>query len=194
MLGEPTSSESDHRLWQSVDVVRIRFLAQFQNNDRSIAETEPVLNYIEQRAQTELAHWDVALIHKSSNETSFAQQDLAQAIGYQNRTEGDGSACESQPTYIRIGNKQRVADARMERCGLSQDLIAQAETEWRNENPDKNNIPGKAYRNKRVHPLLILHYLKIDPPPGKRNDGSPVDQRSSRTAYRFREQRRPPIR
>lgn len=139
------------------------FLAAYKNSPASLlTEPGPVTRYIQRRKGDELALWDVML---ASTEVQDAMQDatFGVTINCQRRREGQ----RSDTRTIRVTNKQRVATRGLEKTGLSEEAIADAEREYRE---NKNNLPAKdgvynypdsAYRSRRERPLLVIHMLNL---------------------------------
>ncbi len=91
------------------------FLSEFQNHPGSmLTEPGPVKRYIEERAGTELAGWDIlfASLRESENLTDTS---LGIAINCQRRTAGT----KSDALTLRVTNKQRVSSRGIEKAGLS---------------------------------------------------------------------------
>ena len=49
----------------------------------------------------------------------------------------------------------------MERFGIPKELVKKAASEFRKENPGKENVPDYKYREVRKRPLLVLHLLQF---------------------------------
>ncbi len=140
------------------------FLAEFQNHPTSmLTQTEPVKRYIEERAETELAVWDILFAGIKSNKGSLTDVSLGIQINCQRRTAGQ----KSDATTLHVTNKQRVSSRGVEKAGLPQETIDAAERRYRNIEKlpsDKPiNYPDRIYRAERIRPLLIIHLLDIEP-------------------------------
>lgn len=181
--GHPLSAAErvkDGHLLSDVPVAFLdRFLASFDHHPGSLlSDPRPLRRYIEDRADGELKHWDVlfAGLQKPESDTDEAvDTSLGIPINMQRRTAGD----RSDPTTIRVTNKQRVASRGVERTAVGQTLVEQAQKNYRAErgltDDAKNvNYPDRIYRAVREKPLLIVHLLKIDPESGGAPPKSPV--------------------
>ena len=137
------------------------FLSMFANSPVSIlTEPGPVTRYIQRRADSELAEWDV-LIATTGDKDGMPDNTFAIPVHCQKRTAG----LRSDAKTLRITNKQRVASRGMEKTGLTPEQVAWAEVEYRDTNPPnrkgKYNYPDRIYRTKRDRPLLVVHMLDI---------------------------------
>ncbi|MEO6924002.1 MAG: hypothetical protein ABI142_09270, partial [Bryocella sp.] len=139
------------------------FLAAFENHYLSpLTDTGPVLRYIADRQDSELALWDVVFAGVQDSENMSAKS-LGLPLYCQQRTAG----IRTNSDTIYVSNKQRVASRGMERLGLSEDSAAAAESGFREDPANKKsstnqwNYPDRIYRARRVRPLLIVHLLDI---------------------------------
>ena len=143
------------------------FLSEFQNHPGSmLTEPGPVRQYIEERADTELATWDILFgsvdtFHKDSRK--WTDSSLGIDVNCQYRSAGS----KSDSKTLRVTNKQRVSSRGIEKIGLTQEEIETAEQRYRaTEVLDANkpiNYPDRIYRAERKRPLLIVHLLDIKP-------------------------------
>lgn len=148
------------------------FIASFVNHPGSLlTDTGPVCQHIDDRAATELAKWDVLFTSLQKREDNgLSDKSLGVNINCPRRSEGDRSR--NDPTTLRITNKQRVASRGVERTGLTEKQIEDAQNEYvarGDARPAKDgswNYPDRIYRSKRERPLLIVHMLAI----GKEQD------------------------
>ena len=143
--------------------VVVEFLAAFRNHPGALlTETDPVRDYIQKRSADELAEWDVHFAGlRGGSEGSLVDSSLGFDLICQRRSEGRRS---DEGTLL-ITNKQRVASRGLERVGLSEEQIRQAEEEY-TESPDRLprepiNYPDRIYRQVRTYPLLVVHLLAI---------------------------------
>lgn len=140
------------------------FLSEFQNHPGSLlTDTGPVRQYIEERADTELADWDmlfasVDTFHKDSRR--WTDSTLGIDINCQYRSEGKGDS-----TTLRVTHKQRVSSRGIEKAGLTDEEIETAEQRYRAlkvlDVTKPINYPDRIYRAERKRPLLIIHLLDI---------------------------------
>jgi hypothetical protein len=148
------------------------FIASFVNHPGSLlTDTGPVCQHIDDRAATELAKWDVLFTSLQKREDNgLSDESLGVNINCPRRSEGDRSR--NDPTTLRITNKQRVASRGVEKTGLTEKQIEDAQNEYvarGDARPAKDgswNYPDRIYRSKRERPLLIVHMLAI----GKEQD------------------------
>ena len=143
------------------------FLSEFQNHPGSmLTDPGPVRRYIEERADTELADWDILFasvdtFHKDGRK--WTDSSLGIDINCQYRSAGT----KSDSTTLRVTNKQRVSSRGVEKTGLTQEEIETAEQRYRaTEVLDANkpiNYPDRVYRAERKRPLLVIHLLDISP-------------------------------
>ena len=133
-----------------------------------LTDPGPVRQYIEERADTELADWDILFasvdtFHKDSRR--WTDSSLEIDINCQYRSAG-----KSDSTTLRVTSKQRVSSRGIEKTGLTQEEIETAEQRYRaTEVLDANkpiNYPDRIYRAERKRPLLVIHLLDISPETG----------------------------
>lgn len=167
--GKPLSSASEVTggfLLSDVPVGPVRdFIASFVNHPGSLlTETGPVCQHIDDRAETELASWDILFASlKKREDKGLSDASLGVTINCPRRSAGK----ESTESTLRVTNKQRVASRGVEKTGLTDEQVEEAEREYRERDdarPAKDggwNYPDRIYRAKRDRPLLILHMLAI---------------------------------
>jgi hypothetical protein len=138
------------------------FISTFANSSLSmLTDPGPVSKYIQGRKETELAVWDVLLAGTAGTEPTIEDKTFGITISCQRRTAGDRSDTKT----LRVTNKQRVASRGIEKTGLTQEQIADAEASYRKTNsPSPSgdwNYPDWIYRAKRQRPLLVIHLLNM---------------------------------
>lgn len=143
----------------------MEFLSQFKNHPGSmLTDPGPVRRYIEDRSESELKNWDILFTSVGRMDAETLDSSLGIPINRQRRTAGKKSDAQT----LRVTNKQRVSSRGVEKAGLSQDEILDAEKKYREteykgkEDGKAINYPDRIYRAERKRPLLILHLLKID--------------------------------
>ena len=141
----------------------VEFLNGFENHPLSMTtDTEPVKKYIEEYGDNELSHWDVFFVGlKKGSDRSLVDNSLGFSLICQRRAAGKQSV---KNCTLLVSNKQRVASRGIEKIGLNEKQIADAEREFREEHNKENgniNYPDLAYRKKRTRPLLLVHLLAI---------------------------------
>lgn len=155
------------------------FINEFQNHPGSmLTDSGPLVRYIEDRAETELAKWDILFSGLNEcEEYGLTDSSLGITINCQRRSAGG----RSDKNTLYITNKQRVASRGTEKAGLTGPQIELAERQYRADKQknatadDKEkpiNYPDLIYRavpDRR--PLLVLHLLAIG---GKGEDLSQV--------------------
>jgi hypothetical protein len=147
-----------------------RFITEFRNHPGSmLTEPGPILRYISERRETELASWDILFAAvRHGSESTLRDTSLGIEILCQRRAPGTPETSST----LRVTNKQRVASRGIEKTGLTIEQIQEAEREYfeniaRNApSPSVTNYPDHIYRAKRSRPLLIVHLLGI----GKEGD------------------------
>ncbi|MCA3730107.1 MAG: Z1 domain-containing protein [Phenylobacterium sp.] len=174
--GRPLSSASEVTggfLLRDAPVGPVRdFIASFVNHPGSLLTVSaPVCQHIDDRAASELASWDVLFASlKKREDKGLSDASLGITINCPRRGEGDRSR--NDPTTLRVTNKQRVTSRGVEKTGLTDEQVEEAEREYRERDdsrPAKDggwNYPDRIYRAKRERPLLIVHMLAI----GKEGD------------------------
>lgn len=143
------------------------FIGSFVNHPGSLlTDTGPVCQHIDDRAVTELKSWDVLFASlKKREDNGLSDNSLGVTINCPRRSEADRSR--NDPTTLRVTNKQRVASRGVEKTGLTDDQIKEAQREYRERDdakPSKDgswNYPDRIYRAKRQSPLLVVHLLAI---------------------------------
>jgi hypothetical protein len=142
----------------------LNFLSEFQNHPGSmLTEPRPVRQYIEERADSELASWNILFAGIKENEGGLADTSLGISINCQYRTPGT----KSDTTTLRVTNKQRVSSRGVLKTGLTKEEIETAEQGYRDKKgldaTKSINYPDRIYCAELKRPLLIIHLLKIEP-------------------------------
>lgn len=131
----------------------IGFLEDYWNEDARSPQSQktPVLNYIdERRIDGELEEWDVYIAEGSGHEMSLGNSvSVHQEIRYPGRN--------TTNDCLVVGEKQRLASRGVEKIGLSDEQVAEAESDFKAEHPDKKNTSDRYYRIHRTDPLLVIH-------------------------------------
>ncbi len=142
----------------------MEFLLRFRNHPMSnLTDPTPVRRYIEERLDSETSEWDVlypALAGGSDH--SLVTRLLGFDIVCQRRSPGS----QSDSTTLLISDRQRVASRGVEKCGLTQDQVSEAEERYLKKeglSPSGKapNFPDRIFREVRQKPLLIVHLLAI---------------------------------
>lgn len=145
------------------------FLNEFQNHAGSmLTDSGPLVRYIDDRAETELAKWDILIAGLNEcEEFGLTDSSLGITINCQRRSAG----LRSDKNTLYITNKQRVASRGTEKAGLTAFQIELAEQQYRADKQGNStdgdkakpiNYPDFIYRvvsDRR--PLLVLHLLAI---------------------------------
>lgn len=152
-----------------------KFLAAFLNHPLSLlTDSGPLGRYIEDRADGELGLWELLIAGIRGDEKAESDRSLGIPVVPQVRSAGT----KGDAATLRITNKQRVASRGVEKTGLAEEVIAEAEAEYRRVNKapegETYNYPDRIYRARRERPLLILHLLHIREPDGSSRKGEPV--------------------
>lgn len=158
-------------VWHDVRADNVmKFVSAFNNHPNSFyTESEPVVEYIRQRAKDELAAWDVAVI---STRDGMEDYVLGLPVRRQYRVENKKTVARND--YLIVTEKQRIADAGMESIGLDDTLVKEIQSNYREakiaeykrqgKQPPKSariSVPGRKYRERRARPLLLVHLLSI---------------------------------
>ena len=158
------------RLVRDVPVQAIvDFLVAFRNHPGSLlTDPQPVRRYIEERSDDELVLWDV-LFTGTARQPAGALKD--RSLGFEIACQRRSPGRRSDGQTLLITNKQRVASRGMEKVGLSDSQIRQAEANYRKEKTIETsagsadsrrvNYPDRIYRRVRTRPLLMVHLLAI---------------------------------
>lgn len=142
------------------------FISAFRNHPGSLfTDPGPLRRYIRERADGELASWDVlfaSIARKEENGLTTPVQLVGVPINCERRMRGR----RSDNTTLIVTNKQRVASRGVERTGLTDDQIESAQRDYRTAKgfTDENqsiNYPDYIYRKRRDRPLFIVHLLAI---------------------------------
>ncbi len=146
-------------LWHNVHVAHVLdFLGAFQNHPASqLTEQGPLQDYVQWLRDSEgLSEWDVVLIGLSADASS-AEGILIPGCSFRIRPQHRNVLVAGDTASARRIelNRRRVASRGAERAGLATEQVQEAEAEY----PHSTNIPDRAYRGKRVAPLLMLHVL-----------------------------------
>lgn len=156
----------------------LEFLRDFRNHQGSL-QTNPdaVRRYIQDRANNELAKWDVlfASLRLSGQSKDTDDMSLGIRIRRQHRNEGEWR---DNKTLL-VSNRQRVSTRGIDRTGLTSEQRNEAEEWYRvrlkeegrfKEGDSEPNYPDWIYRLRRTRPLLMVHLLDVE----ARSPGNPV--------------------
>lgn len=159
------------------------FIRGFRNSEGSfLTAPEPVIRYIEERQDNELKSWDVMFASrlKPDDGEKTDTELLGMEINCQFRTVGKGS----NKHTIKVSNKQRVASRGIEKTGLSETEITDAEESFRDSDETARkkldagetvNYPDLIYRRVRKRPLIIIHLIKLRANEQKQPEHLPSD-------------------
>lgn len=144
------------------------FLAEFRNHVGSmLTDGDPVRRYVADRAEGELAKWDI-LFTSLDERTNIPTEQISAILGVPIRMQTRTAGKLSNNDTLRITNKQRVSSRGVEKTGLSTEAAELAEAEYQaspeaaRKDPAKPlNYPDRIYRGRRSRPLLIVHLLAI---------------------------------
>ena len=142
------------------------FVSEFHNHAGSLfTDPAPLRRYIRERADGELAYWDVlfaSIANREENGLTAPTELVGVPINCERRMRGR----RSDNTTLIVTNKQRVASRGVERTGLTDEQIETAQREYRlakgfADVTQTVNYPDYIYRKMRDRPLLIVHLLAI---------------------------------
>lgn len=169
-IGVTAATASDVRggfLMSRVPVGPIRnFIASFRNDPSSLlTEPGPVTRYIDERAESELAEWDVFIASLSRHDDGVLREHelFGRSVNCPMRSVGEKTNAQS----LYVTNKQRVASRGDERIGVDPRRAAEAEAAFRETPEGKSNgkrepsYPDRIYRSCRERPLLLLYPLDL---------------------------------
>jgi len=153
------------------------FLSAFSNHTGSfLTETDPVRKYIEDRLHVELKEWDIYFpgLQKHTDRT-LIDNSLGFELACQRRKAGK----RSDKGTLFVADNQRVSSRGIERVGLTERQIEQAEETFRtNTAPEKKtnkpNYPDRIFRAVRKRPLLVVHLVAIGTEDGDLSGDKPV--------------------
>ena len=134
------------------DIV-IDFLGKYINEDARSPKSQikPVLNYIDDRMlDGELELWDVLVAEGDGGEI-----ELADGVYASREIRYPGSDTSSE--CLVVGEKHRLASRGVEAKGLDKEQLQDAEDDFKNDHPDKDNPSDRYYRRRREYPLLVIH-------------------------------------
>ena len=142
--------------------VILDFLRIFINDQSSIATTvEPIREYIRNRV-TELENWDVLVVSVKENDPKRCNNVLGWTLGFAERTVGPEQLKTNK--ILAIG-RTRVSSGGIEKVGLDDDVVKEAEQRYFNKE-GRRNFPDRIYREVRKYPLFVLYTIKVALPKG----------------------------
>lgn len=150
-------------LWRGVPAELVcAFISGFINCDTSLqTKPGPVTAFIANGAIEELGSWDVAVISKRDGGETPVDTSLGLEVFTQDRTCGGGT----DDREIMVSSRRRVSSQGVERLGLDDDAIRDAEIAYRRgkglSDDAKVNFPDRIYRQVRPRPLLMIHLLDM---------------------------------
>ena len=155
-------------LLQRVPVAPILdFLTEFRNHEGSpLTDGKTVKRYIEERANGELAEWDVLFASLGGGSGKRTDETLGRPIRCQQRTVGK----KSDTRTLLVSNRHRVSSRGIERTGISRKQRKLAESEYEEELKKNGRLtegrqiryPDWVYRKRRTNPLLMIHLIDIE--------------------------------
>jgi hypothetical protein len=137
-----------------------RMIANFNSLSPMTRDPRPILQYIDQRRESEMELWDL-FIPSPTRETSAKSTIGSIEIVHQKRScilkNVDGKS------YMSLSSRGKVAGRGLEKVGLSEETIRRCEESWQGENIGKplSRIPDKAYRFQGRTPLIAVHLLEV---------------------------------
>ncbi|EGQ8096581.1 Z1 domain-containing protein [Vibrio cholerae] len=130
------------------------FLAAWINSPAStLTNTHPVRDYINSLKDSDLKYWDLLV---PSLKTGNVDTTLGLDVIPTNRSVLEDDA----NSYISFSGKgMRVASRGIEKAGVPPELAIRAEDSYR-EKKKNTNYPDSIYRQVRVKPLFVLHFVR----------------------------------
>jgi hypothetical protein len=169
--GTQDTDVSKYYYWRCVPSEHIlEFLGKYINYIASYkTEAGPLQEYVGWLDDRGLSTWDILLVSPvDSDSYSNISKTVAKLKIRAQKRQMDTSSSNAKENGVTL-YKRRVGTPALERAGLSQAQIADAERRYREEHPETKTIPGYAYQNHRERPLLMLHVLDI-----QTKDGNPL--------------------
>ena len=132
----------------------IEYLSDYVNDDALSPKSQkkPVLDYIDDRMlDGELGLWDVLIAEGDGDPFSLVD---GVSVKREVRYPGEDTSQDS----IVVGEKHRLASRGVEKTGLTEKEIQDAEAEfYANPQNEGRNVADRYYRRHRTRPLLVLH-------------------------------------
>lgn len=146
-------------LWRSVEKeLVVELLRNFTCHPLNLGfQSDDLASFISRSDDELLDEWDV-VIPNGSGETALALSSDLPIKPQRRKVQVDANV----RSILINEKKMRVGSRGVEKEGMSPSQITSAESDfWNNpENATKSNVPDKAYRLHRKHPLLILHFVE----------------------------------
>lgn len=151
-FGVKKDSKPEH-IWQNVPAEYVlQFVERFENHPASqLTEKLPLKDHIEWLISEGVDRWDVVLVTLSKGDESSIHVKIGNFHVITQRRNVTRYPEGGKDIAL---NKHRVASRGLEKAGLSEGEIKQAEGKYQGK-----NIPDHAYRSVRSRPLLMLHLL-----------------------------------
>lgn len=112
-----------------------------------------IANFLKDSNESILNYWDIAFPNGEIEAEEIIENFSAKVLKRKVLTDI------TSHSYLIGGKNRRLGDASHEKIGISETEIQEIEKAFK-ENEDKKSIPGKAYREKRQKPLLLVYLLK----------------------------------
>lgn len=152
-------------IWKSVPSELVKaYLREFINHpEAERTQTEPVVRYIEEREDENLAHWDIVFVGSSKPKASTSNH-LSINLTLQERTPA------SQEDGKVVATSRRFSSRGVVRLGMEDAAIGKVKATAKAEGT--KNIADSAYLAERQRPLLAIHFLKLL----KKGSGDLIDE------------------
>lgn len=158
-IGRRVPSKRNEILWTGIpkDIIS-SFIRGYKTHPLHLQfQSADISNYIE--SAQHLPVWDVVLPGGEGN--LFEMNSGKISLHLQKRT----MSIDSGSIQVN-GKSSRVGSRGMTRAGLNEEQVLEIEKHFKDENPDKKNIPDNAYLIKDRRPLLMIHLLEpVESPP-----------------------------
>lgn len=155
---EKADVKSNYPVWVGVDkALIVEFLRRYVSHPLNLKlQSVSLADFIENSADPKLLKWDVAIPSGSAGEIEFIAGLPVKLRERKVKEE------QEKRSLLVNAEKMRVGSAADEKAGLSDGAVALAEANFMDlpENYGKKTVPGRAYREERTAPLLMLHLLK----------------------------------
>ena len=147
------------RLYAGAPLACVRmFLEEWRNHKASgLTQNKPVLDHIDDRP-VEFDEWDVAFIGTQAKANANGHAPVWSGLGFDLVCQVREPAETQHPDAIEA-QRRRFSSRGITKIGMEPAEIEKGEIEFRRDNPDKKNIPDRAYCEHRTRPLLALHLI-----------------------------------
>lgn len=145
-------------LWKSIPKeIVIDFLDSYVSHPLDTRFPSKIISrFLRNSNEDILKSWDIAFPNGELDSSEFVEGLYTKPVKRSIKRDV------TSKSFLVGGKNRRLGDASHEKIGLDDTAIKEAEEDFRKDpkNIDKKSVPGKAYREKRQKPLLLLYLLK----------------------------------